>query len=232
MPAAIRQNVRRLRADGADVIEVFASASIRDGGAATLSLEQLEAACGEARLQGLRAVVHAHGPDSAIRAAQAGCTAIEHGALLDDAALDTLAARRMFYEPNIGLVLQDYLENRPKFEGIGNYNQQGFAQMERAVPLALDAFRRALARPGIQIMFGTDAVAGGHGRNWEEIVYRVQRGGQAPMDAIVSATSRAAESLGLSSVVGAIEPGLRGGHHRARGRSARRHRRPEARGFS
>jgi imidazolonepropionase-like amidohydrolase len=208
MPAAIRQNVRRAKTDGADVIKVFASASIRDGGAATLSLEQLQAACGEARLQGLRAVVHAHGSDSAIRSAQAGCTAIEHGALLDDTALDTLAARRMFYDPNIGLVLQNYLENRPKFEGIGNYNEEGFAQMERAVPLALDAFKRALLRPGIRIVFGTDAVAGAHGRNWEEIIYRVQRGGQEPMDALVSATSRAAESLSLSSITGAVVPGL------------------------
>jgi imidazolonepropionase-like amidohydrolase len=208
MPAAMRANVRRAKADGADVIKVFASASIRDGGAATLSLEQLQAACGEARLQGLRAVVHAHGSDSAIRSAQAGCTAIEHGALLDDAALDTLAARRMFYDPNIGLVLQNYLDNRPKFEGIGNYNQEGFAQMERAVPLALDAFQRALRRPGIRIVFGTDAVAGAHGRNWEEIIYRVQRGGQSTEDAIVSATSLAAESLGLSSILGSIRPGL------------------------
>ena len=208
MPDALRVAVRRARAEGADVIKIFASASIRDGGAATMTLEQLEAACGEARLHGLRAVVHAHGSDSAIRSAQAGCTSIEHGALLDDAALDTLAARRMFYDPNIGLVIQNYLDNRAKYEGIGNYNEEGFAQMERAVPLALDAFKRALQRPGIRIIFGTDAVAGAHGRNWEEIIYRVQKGGQPPMAAIVSATSLAAESLGMSSQVGSLAPGL------------------------
>ena len=207
-PERIRETVQRLKADGADVIKVFASASIRDGGAATMSLEQLQAACGEAKAQGLRSVVHAHGSDSAIRAAQAGCTAIEHGALLDDAALDTLAARRMFYDPNIGLVLQNYLDNRAKFEGIGNYNAEGFAHMERAVPLALDAFKRALRRPGIRIVFGTDAVAGAHGRNWEEIIYRVQQGGQQTMDAIISATSRAAESLNHAHRVGTLAPGM------------------------
>jgi imidazolonepropionase-like amidohydrolase len=207
-PQRLRELVRQAKADGADVIKVFASASIRDGGTATLSLEQLQAACGEARLQGLRAVVHAHGSDSAIRSAQAGCTAIEHGALLDDAALDTLSARKMFYDPNIGLVIQNYLDNRPKFEGIGNYNEEGFAQMERALPLGLDAFKRAMTRPGIRIVFGTDAVAGAHGRNWEEIIYRVQKGGQRPMDALVAATSTSAESLGLGSVTGAVVPGL------------------------
>jgi imidazolonepropionase-like amidohydrolase len=207
-PEEIRASVTRFRDSGADVIKVFASASIRDGGGATLSLEQLQAACGTARELGLRAVVHAHGSDSAIRAAQAGCTSIEHGALLDDAALDTLAARRMYYDPNIGLVLQNYLDNRPKFEGIGNYDEEGFAYMERAVPLALDAFKRALTRPGIRIIFGTDAVAGAHGRNFEEVIYRVQKGGQAPAAAVVSATSAAAESLGMGDRIGTLAPGM------------------------
>jgi len=208
-PAEIEAAVRQLEADGADVIKVFASASIRDGGAATMSQEQLDAACGTARSLGLRSVVHAHGPESAIRAAKAGCTTIEHGALLDDAALDTLAARGAFYDPNIGLVLQNYLDNRPRFLGIGNYTEEGFAHMERAVPLALDAFRRALLRDDLRIVFGTDAVAGAHGRNWEEIVYRVREGGQPAMDAIRSATSLAAESLGMADEIGSVAPGLR-----------------------
>jgi imidazolonepropionase-like amidohydrolase len=57
------------------------------------------------------------------------------------------------------------------------------------------------------MVFGTDAVAGSHGRNFQELVYRVQKGGQAPMDAITSATSLAAESLGLGDRVGSIAPG-------------------------
>jgi imidazolonepropionase-like amidohydrolase len=207
-PAAIRAAVRRLAEDGADVIKIFASASIRDGGAATMSQAQLDAACGEATALGLRSAVHAHGPESAQRAVRAGCTVIEHGALLDDATLDLMAERRVFYDPNIGLVLQNYLEHRERFEGIGNYNAEGFAHMERAVPAALDVFRRALRRDGIRIVFGTDAVAGAHGRNFEEIVYRVQQGGQAPMAALISATSLAAASLGLGDRIGRVAPGL------------------------
>jgi quinoprotein glucose dehydrogenase len=209
-PDEIRAAVRRLKADRADVIKIFASASIRDGGAATMSQAQLDAACGEARAQGLRSAVHAHGPESAQRAVRAGCTVIEHGALLDDATLDLMAEHRTFYDPNIGLVLQNYLENRAQFEGVGNYDAEGFAHMERAVPLALDAFRRALQRPGIRIVFGTDAVAGAHGRNFEELIYRVQQGGQPPMAAIVSATSLAAESLGLADRIGVVAPGFEG----------------------
>jgi quinoprotein glucose dehydrogenase len=207
-PDQIRVRVRELKAEGADVIKIFASASIRDGGGPTMSQEQLDAACGEATAQGLRSAVHAHGPESAQRAINAGCTVIEHGALLDDATLDLMDSRRTFYDPNIGLVLQNYLENRAQFEGVGNYNAEGFAHMERAVPRALDTFRRALQRKNIRIVFGTDAVAGAHGRNFEEIIYRVQQGGQDAMDAIVSATSRAAESLGLQDSIGAIAPGM------------------------
>jgi imidazolonepropionase-like amidohydrolase len=207
-PEQLREAVRKLAEEGADGIKIFASASIRDGGAATMTQEQLDAACGEAARLGLRSAVHAHGPESAQRAVRAGCTVIEHGALLDEATLDLMAERGTFWDPNIGLVLQNYLENRPKFEGVGNYNEEGFAHMARAVPVALDVFRQGLRRPELKIVFGTDAVAGAHGRNFEEIVYRVQRGGQDPMDAIVSATSRAAESLGLGDRIGSIAPGM------------------------
>ena len=205
-PDEIRARVRRFVEQGADVIKIFASASIRDGGAATLSLEQLQAGCGEAKRLGKRAVIHAHGPDSAIRSTQAGCTSIEHGALLDDAALDTMNAHHMFFDPNIGLVLQNYIANKPKYLGIGNYTEEGFRYMEEGVPKALDAFKRALKRKDIRIVFGTDAVAGAHGRNFEEIIYRVQTGGQPAMEAIISATYTAAQSLAIQDSVGTLAP--------------------------
>ncbi len=207
-PAQMREAVRRFKERGADVIKIFASASIRDGGAPTLTQEQMDAACGEAKAQGLRAVVHSHGPESTRRAVMAGCTTIEHGALLDEPALRLMAERGVYYDPNIGLVLQNYLENKDRYFGIGNYNADGFAQMERAVPLALNAFKLALKLPTLKIVFGTDAVAGSHGRNFEEIIYRVQKGGQDPMAAIVSATSLAAQSLNLADQIGTIAPGM------------------------
>ena len=81
--------------------------------------------------------------------------------------------------------------------------------MRAAVPKALAAFREALRVPGLRVVFGTDAVAGAHGRNYQELVYRVETGGQPAMDAIVSATSLAAESLGLSDKIGTLAPGMR-----------------------
>jgi imidazolonepropionase-like amidohydrolase len=70
-----------------------------------------------------------------------------------------------------------------------------------------DSFKRALAAK-VKMVFGTDATAGAHGRNAEELIYRVKDGGQKPMDAIVAATSTSAESLRLGDRIGAIAPGM------------------------
>jgi imidazolonepropionase-like amidohydrolase len=206
-PEQYREAVRKLKADGADVVKIFASQSIRTGGGPTLSQEQLDAACGEARKLNLRSAVHAHGPESARRASLAGCTSVEHGALLDAETLKVLAEHGTWFDPNLDLVFRNYFENKEHFVGIDSYTEEGFAQMKNAVPLALSMFRQALKTPGLRIVFGTDALAGSHGRNFEELIYRVEQGGQDPMAAIVSATSLAAESLGLQKDVGTLAPG-------------------------
>ncbi len=207
-PDDIRQHVDEVAAAGADVIKIFASESIRVGGGPTLSQEQLDAACGRAREHGLRAVAHAHGPESARRAALAGCAQIEHGALLDRPTLEILAERGLYYDPHIHLIFDNYFTNAERYLGIGNYTAEGFAQMDAAVPVALATFREALTVPGLQTVFGTDAVAGAHGHNWKELVYRVEHGGQDAMAAIVSATSLAAESLELDDTIGTVAEGF------------------------
>jgi imidazolonepropionase-like amidohydrolase len=205
-PQQIRQAVRKLKADGADVVKIFASGSIRQGGVQTLSDEQLQAACDEAKAQGLRSVVHAY--RSAVRAAaNAGCTEVEHGTYATQEDLDAMARHGTFFDPQLGLVIHNYLENKPKFLGLGSYTEDGFAKMQEVLPVIAEMFRHALATKNLKIVFGTDAVAGAHGRNAEEFIDRVQAG-QQPMDALVSAQSRAAESLGTQNEIGAIAPGL------------------------
>jgi imidazolonepropionase-like amidohydrolase len=204
-PEKIRALVRQVKQEGADVVKIFATKSIRDGGAMSMTKEQIDAACGEARAQGLRAVVHAHASDGARAVILAGCTGIEHGTMLDDATLDLMKERGIYFDPNF-LVLHNYLDNKPKFLGIGNYNDEGFTYMEKALPMVADVMRRARAK-GLKIVLGTDAVAGSHGRNYEEFIYRVKDGGEKPMDAILSATSVAAESLGLGKTIGTVAPG-------------------------
>jgi imidazolonepropionase-like amidohydrolase len=205
-PDQIREFVGKLKVDGADVVKLFATASIRDGGKMTMTAAQIEATCGEAKARGLRSVVHAHASDGARAAIEAGCTSIEHGTFLDDATLELMAQRGTYFDPNF-LVLHNYLDNKPKFLGIGNYNEEGFASMERGLPLVAAVLKRARTHH-VKVVLGTDAVAGSHGRNAEEFVYRVKEGGDTPMDAITSGTSIAAESLGLASQIGAIAEGM------------------------
>jgi imidazolonepropionase-like amidohydrolase len=65
-----------------------------------------------------------------------------------------------------------------------------------------------LKTPGLKIVFGTDAVAGAHGRNAEEFIYRVRDGGQDPMAAMVSANSLAAQAMNLDKEIGSLAPGM------------------------
>src|ERR1051326_9028132 len=203
----LRAHVDKMAGEGANVIKVFASQSIRTGGGPTMSQEQMDAICGEAKKRGLRVAVHAHGIESVTRAVKAGCTSIEHGALIDQATLDLMAAHGTYFDPNTDLIFRNYFENKPHFLGTPGYTEEGFAAMEKAVPRVLDVFKKALRTPHLKIVFGTDAVAGAHGRNFQELEYRVRAGGQDPMSAITSATSLAAESLGLGGRTGTLAPG-------------------------
>jgi len=205
-PDQIRAFVDKAKADGADLVKIFATASIRDGGKTTMTREQLQAACGEANKLGLRTLVHAHSSDGATLSVEAGCTSIEHGTFLDDATLKLIAARGAYFDPNF-LVLHNYLDNKPKFLGIGNYNEEGFAAMEKGLPLVADVLRRA-RKAGVKIVLGTDGVAGAHGRNAEEFIYRVKDGGDTPMNALLSGTSVAAESLRMAGRIGALAEGM------------------------
>ncbi len=73
-PEELRERVRRDKANGADLIKLFASGSIREGGRMNVTKAQIEAVCGEAKAQGLRTLVHAHDPASIIACVNAGCS--------------------------------------------------------------------------------------------------------------------------------------------------------------
>jgi len=206
-PDEIRQKVRQLKTDGADVIKIFASASIRDGGKQTMTDAQINAVCGEANAQGMRTMVHAHSPESIKASVNAGCLQIEHGVFATDEVLKLMADKGVYFDPNVGVVLQNYLKNRDKYNGIGNYNDEGFAYMEKGLGLNKTMIQKAVATPNLKMVMGTDAVAGAHGHNADELVERVRQGGQKPMDAIISATSMAATSMRLEKTIGTLAAG-------------------------
>lgn len=206
-PDEIRAFVRKQKDAGADLIKIFASQSIRQGGGMMLSQDQLNAACGEAKKLGLRTLVHAY--KDAVRAATlAGCTEIEHGTMATEEDLKLMAEKGTYLDPQAGLVIENYLLNKQKFLGTPGYTEEGFAAMEKVLELNHALVQRAVKIPGLKIVFGTDALAGSHGRNAEEFIDRVRDGGMNPMAAMVSANSLAAEALGMSDQIGSIMPGL------------------------
>jgi imidazolonepropionase-like amidohydrolase len=207
-PEEIRAFVRKQKQAGSDLIKIYASGGMRQG-PMTMSQEQLSAACDEARKQGLRTLVHAY-RDAVRAAAIAGCTQIEHGLGASDDDLKLLAEKGIYFDPQAGLLLETYLRYRQNYAGTPFFpkTEAEFASMESILPMNHELMQRAVKVPGLKIVFGTDAVAGAHGRNAEEFVDRVRDGGVQPMAALVSANALAAEALGMSGQIGSIAPGL------------------------
>jgi imidazolonepropionase-like amidohydrolase len=204
-PEQLRALVRARRAAGADVIKVFAAESALDP-APLLSPTQLGALCDEARRLGLRALIHAFG--ASVRAATlAGCAQIEHGAGATNDDLRSMAARGTVLDPQVGLALQSYLSQRERFIDTPEFPAAAFPRFEQAIPLFRDVVRRATRVPGLKVVFGSDAVAGLHGRNAEELIARVADG-QPALPALVSANAAAAEGMGLGHELGALAPGF------------------------
>jgi len=205
-PDELRAYVRKQKAAGADLIKLFANASPFQT-KLLLSQEQLNAACDEAKKQGLRTLVHAYG--EAVRAATlAGCTSVEHGFLATDDDLKLMAEKETYLDPQAGLVWENYLRNKDKFLGTPGFSEESFERMRQLIPQYHEFMKRAVRIQGLKILFGTDTLAGGHGHNAEEFVDRVRDCGVDPMTAISSATSLNAEALGLGNEIGSIGLGL------------------------
>lgn len=202
----LRALVRERKAQGADLIKIFASNSQRVGAKPTFTEEQLKVLCDEARAVGLRSMVHAYRGQVAA-AARAGCREIEHAtyATLDD--LQTAVKAGAYLTPQVGLVVQNYIENQDRYIGIDGYTVQGMTVMLRDMPEDFAVCTRLVHMPGAKMVFGTDATAGAHGRNAEEFIGRVQHCGQTPMAALVAANSVAAEAIGMGGQLGRLAPG-------------------------
>jgi imidazolonepropionase-like amidohydrolase len=130
------------------------------------------------------------------------------GATDDD--LKLMAEKGTYLDPQAGGVLKNYLLNREKFLGTPGFptTLEGFTSMEQLLPMPQELLRRAAKVKGLKIVFGSDALAGMHGRNAEEFIDRVLDCGVDPMAALVSANSLAAEAMGMADQIGSIAPGL------------------------
>ena len=203
-PDAIRAAVRRNVKYGADWIKIIASAGVlseeESVGAPQYSFEEMKAAVDEAAMWGRKVAAHAHGTEAIKMAIRAGVTSIEHGSLIDDEGI------RMMKERGTWLVADVYNDDYI----IGEYSRLGFPdkmiEKERMVGRQQrENLRKAIAA-GVKVAFGTDAGVYPHGWNAKQFRY-MAAAGLTPMQAIQSATTKAAELIGWKDKVGQLSPG-------------------------
>lgn len=203
---SLRAMVRRRKAMGADLIKIFASKSERVGAGPTFTGHQLQVLCDEAAAVGLRSMVHAYRSQTGA-SARAGCHELEHATYSTQDDIDAAVKAGAYISPQVGLVVQNYLENRVRYVGAGGFTDEGMNIMERDLPRDFEICTLAVHTPGAKVVFSTDATAGAHGRNAEEFLGRVEHCGQTPMAALVSANSLAAEAMGMGDHLGSLVTG-------------------------
>jgi imidazolonepropionase-like amidohydrolase len=204
-PEEVTKAVRTNLKNGADFIKILATGAVLSKGISPGSQQysdaEIRAAVEEASRWGRFVAAHAHGASGIKAAIRAGVRTVDHGSYLDDEAIALLVkgGRRTFYVPTLytsDAILSGETPNTPASE----------VERERQIKdIQFAGFRRALAA-GIPIGFGTDSGVIPHGKNAHELVIRVGLG-EAPLAAILSATSLNAEILGWSDRVGSVEKG-------------------------
>ncbi len=201
-PVEARKAAREQLDNGADWIKVYMTHRSWVGkngelvSQPTLTVEELRAIVDEAHGWGRKVACHAYGGIGLHRALDGGCDSIEHGLDLDDAAIAQMLKQGTWYVPTMSPYFYHWApENTP----------EGRRDRKRAEVHDV-SFRKAL-RAGIKIAFGTDV----GGFSWTDPIAqefpRMVKLGMSPMDAIKSATSRAAEMLGQQGEIGVIAPG-------------------------
>ncbi len=203
-PLDVREKVRAIVGGGADLIKVIATGAVLARGTRLASLEldepMLRATVEEADRQGVFVAAHAHGADGIKAAIRSGVRSIEHGSLIDDEGIDLLVRHGTW------LVADVYCGDWIAAEGArAGWPAEVLAKNEATTDAQRDGFAKAV-RAGARIAFGTDSGVYPHGTNAIQLGYQV-RLGQAPLDAIRSATVWAAELMGWEDRVGSVRPG-------------------------
>lgn len=205
-PDECRKAVRNQVSRGADVIKIATTGGVNSRIGAGLGKQMFDdearAIVETARLYGKKVAVHAHGADGITLALKMGADSVEHGTLMGDEAIALFKKTGAYYVPTLSTV-NGYLERIAKDPNA--YPPAVRAKIDWRIGITGKALEKAVPA-GVKIAFGTDAGVSKHGRNADEFELLVKHG-MTPMQAIVAATTNAADLLGLSKEVGSIEPG-------------------------
>jgi imidazolonepropionase-like amidohydrolase len=202
--AEVQKRVRETIKYGADLIKICATGGVLSKGddpkASQYSLEEMKAIVADAHRLGRKVAAHAHGGEGIRLASEAGVDSIEHGTYIDDAGIATLKKNGTYMVPTI--YLNNWLtENMDKI-GMPEFYRKKEIEVAK---VSFDNMTHAM-KSGVKIAFGTDAAVYPHGLNARQFALYVKMG-FTPLQAIQSATLNAADLLGWSDRVGAIEPG-------------------------
>jgi imidazolonepropionase-like amidohydrolase len=195
MIAEIRREVKY----GADWIKIYATGTLRHVDRKTLeplpqlSTDEVRAIVGEATRWRKDVAAHAYGGAGARAAIEGGVRSIEHGMMLDDDTLKMMVARGTFWCPTLSVYMPDVGIEQPS-----EFTKRIVASHKRAFQSAM--------RLGVKIVFGTDVGAFPHGTGAREFRHMVDYG-MAPLDALRSATTRAAELLRMEGRIGTLNAG-------------------------
>ena len=204
-PDAIRHQVRRNVKYGSDQIKFVATGGILSVGDAVNAPQygddEMKALVDEAHRLGRKVMAHAHGGAGLLAAVNAGVQSIEHGSLVDDAAIAAMKAHGTYLVPTL-IILEEIVKDGVK---------KGVPANSIAKATAIAVERRTRLRhayqSGVKFALGTDATSDIHGRNGEEFKYMVDILGATPMDAITIGTMNAATLLGVEQDFGSVTVG-------------------------
>jgi imidazolonepropionase-like amidohydrolase len=202
--AEAAEKAEYLFANGADQIKLIATGAVlaigTEPGEPELTEDQMRAVVGVATKLGSYATAHAHGAEGIKSAIRAGVRSIEHASLIDDAGL------RMAKEAGVWLVMDifngDYIDDVGTKEG---WPAEYLRKNRETTDIQRVGFAKGV-KMGVKIAFGSDSGVYPHGINARQFAYMVKYG-MTPMQAVQSATIRAAELLGKASELGSIAPG-------------------------
>jgi len=200
----VQHKVRETIKYGADLIKVCATGGVLSKGddpnASQYTLEEMKAIVADAHRLGRKVAAHAHGAQGVIWASEAGVDSVEHGHLMNDAAIATLKKNGTYLVPTLYLV--DWHR-----EHAAEANLPDFAKKKmEMVSQTSKANAKKAFDAGVKIGMGTDAAVYPHGLNAHELAVYVSLG-MTPLQAIQTATINNADLLGWSDKVGTLEPG-------------------------
>jgi imidazolonepropionase-like amidohydrolase len=194
--------VRQQVAAGVDLIKLFASTGTDDdtSGFQTYGYDEIKAAVDAAHQFGKKIAIHSYGPDGARDAVRAGTDSLEHATDMDDSTIAEMAKRGTYYVPTIDHN-RYYIENGSKIGYTPGFEPRSQAFIQRNLETA-----RKAHRAGVKFAMGSDAVYSMFGQNTRELGWFV-KAGMTPEEALMTATSNAAELLGQANDLGAVAPG-------------------------